>query len=72
MFSEKVIMLSIRSKVSSHGLVVKADKTYDRKVQGSNPHYGHHFSGTIHLHQSLEQKLWKNSYLALLHVLLSH
>ena len=25
----------------------------------SNPHYGDHFSGTIHLDQSLEQKLWK-------------
>jgi hypothetical protein len=25
----------------------------------SNPHCGDHFSGTIHLDQSLEQKLWK-------------
>jgi len=24
-----------------------------------NPHYGDHFSGPIHLDQSLEQKLWK-------------
>ncbi len=23
------------------------------------PHYGNHFSGTIHLDQSLEEKLWK-------------
>jgi hypothetical protein len=38
-------------------------------VLGSNPHYGDHFLGTIHLDQSLEQKLWKNSNLALLHVL---
>jgi hypothetical protein len=44
---------------SSRGQVVKAE----------NPHYGNHFSGTIHLDQSLEQKLWKNSNLALLHVL---
>jgi hypothetical protein len=28
-----------------------------------------HFSGTIHLDQSLEQNLWKNSKLALLHML---
>ncbi len=34
-------------------------KTHDRKVLGSNPHSGDHFSGTIHLDQSLEQKLWK-------------
>jgi hypothetical protein len=44
-------------------------KTHDREVLGSNPHCGDHFSGTIHLNQSLEQKLWKNSNLALLHVL---
>ena len=44
-------------------------KTHNREVLGSNPHYGDHFSGTIHLDQSLEQKLWKNSNLALLHVL---
>ena len=36
-------------RASSPGLVVKAE----------NPHYGDHFSGTIHLDQSLEQKLWK-------------
>ncbi len=34
-------------------------KTHDREVLGSIPHYGDHFSGTIHLDQSLEQKLWK-------------
>ena len=32
-------------------------KTHDEGVLGSNPHYGDHFSGTIHLDQSLEQKL---------------
>jgi hypothetical protein len=25
------------------------------------PHYGDHFSGNIHLDQSLEQNLWENS-----------
>ncbi len=44
-------------------------KTHDREVLGSNPHYGDHFSGTIHFDQSLEQKLVENSNLALLHVL---
>jgi hypothetical protein len=34
-------------------------KTHDQEVLVSNPHYGDHFSGTIHLDQSLEQKLWK-------------
>ena len=43
---------------SSRGLVVR-QKTHDREVLGSIPHYGDHFSGTIHLDQSLEQKLWK-------------
>ncbi len=28
-------------------------------VQKLNPHHGDHLSGTIHLDQSLEQKLWK-------------
>ncbi len=26
---------------------------------GKKTHYGDHFSGTIHLDQSLDQKLWK-------------
>ncbi len=34
-------------------------KTLDREVLGSNLHYGDHFTGTIHLDQSLEQKSWK-------------
>ena len=34
-------------------------KTHDREVLGSHPHYGGHFSCTIHLDQSLEQNLWK-------------
>ncbi len=43
---------------SSRGLVVKAEDSRPRGP-GFNPHYGDHFSGTIHLDQSLEQKLWK-------------
>jgi hypothetical protein len=55
-------------KASSRGLVVKAEDSWLRGP-GFKPHYGDHFSGTIHLDQSLEHKLWKNSTLALLHVL---
>ena len=32
-------------------------KTHDWEVLGSNPHYGDHFSCTIHLEQRLEQKI---------------
>jgi hypothetical protein len=71
-------MLNASKKIQSHFIVRRVavvlwlrHKTHDREVLGSNPYYGDHFSGTIHLDQSLEQKLWKNSNLALLHVLLS-
>jgi hypothetical protein len=37
--------------------VVKAEDSLLRGPQ--TPHYADHFSGTIHLDQSLEQKLWK-------------
>ena len=55
---KQIWQIKSNPRASSRGLVVKAD-----------PHYGDHFSGTIHLDQSLEQKLWKNSNLALLHML---
>ena len=44
-------------------------KTQDQEVLGSIPHYGDHFYSSIHLDQSLEHKLCKNSNLALLHML---
>jgi hypothetical protein len=51
--------------------VVKAEDQdhHDQEVLGSNPHYGDHFSGIIHLDQSLELKFVENSNLALLHML---
>ena len=47
-----------REKVISLGLEVMAEDS-NWEVLGSNPHYADHFSGTVHLDQSLEQKLWK-------------
>ncbi len=41
--------------MSSSGLVANAEQ----EILGSNPQYGDHLSGPIHLDQSLEQKLWK-------------
>ena len=46
------------SKVSSCGLVAKAEDSWPRGP-GFKPHYEENFSGSIHLDQSLEQKLWK-------------
>ncbi len=43
---------------SSRGLVVKAEDSWPRGPR-FKPHYGDHFSGTIYLDQSLEQKLRK-------------
>jgi hypothetical protein len=46
-------------KASSRGLVVKAEDSRPRGP-GSNPHYGDHLSGTIHLDQKLGTKIQEN------------
>jgi hypothetical protein len=49
---------SVLCQSSSRGLVVMVKDSWPREP-GFKPYYGDHFSGTIHLDQSLEQKLWK-------------
>jgi hypothetical protein len=39
--------------------VIKVEDLWPRGP-GLKPHFGDHFLGSIHLDQSLEQKLWKN------------
>ena len=48
---------SLKRKASSYGLVVKAKYSWLRGPGFKPPHYGDHFSGTIHLDQSMEQKI---------------
>ncbi len=66
--SKYFLILDTLYLASSRGLVVKAEDSWPKGPEFKPPLW-RPFSGTIHLDQSLEQKLWKNSYLALLHVL---
>ncbi len=63
------MMKDIAGMASSRGLVVKAEDFWPRGPGFKPPLWRPFFSGTIHLDQSLEQKIVENSNLALLHVL---